>query len=366
MPLGDRIKEKRKAKKLTQEKLAQRLNISASYLSQIEKETRNPTYALLRELGAELDAPVEYLVGGKVSGIEDPSSRMITSAVRFLNEKQRGQLLEYLYFLTGSKNYLNFPFYDSPADYARYILQKYNINTPPIDPFHVAELLNVKIVFSRDDSTDEGVLYKEGSHPLIVINSENKNTPRLRFTVAMMLGHLVIPWHLRSVFCRRREGFSQEENDQLGIEAREFAGALLIQPQLLKRDFRKIEPGLANFEDLAYNRYGCSLLIIAQKYVQFHSKNSALITSIGEKITRVYRAGFPYQLSERISGGSCAYSFVTDPPPEKEIRKGILNAATWIVDPPRGMRVYEESLLDPLAGVTVTLLLITRGNPKKG
>jgi transcriptional regulator with XRE-family HTH domain len=361
MPLGDRIKDKRKAKKLTQEKLAQRLNISASYLSQIEKGTRNPIYVLLREIGAVLDTPVEYLVGGKISGVEDPSSRMITSSVRFLNEKQRGQLLEYLYFLTGSRNYLNYPFYDSPADYARYILQKYNINTPPVDPFQIAELLDVKIVFSRDNSTDEGVLYKEGSHPLIVINSENKYPPtRLRFTVAMLLGHLVIPWHLRSVFCRSREGFSQEENDQLGIEAREFAGALLIQPQLLKRDFRKIEPGLANFEDLAYNRYGCSLLIIAQKYVQFHNKNSVLITSIGEKITRTYKAGLPYQLREEVSTGSYAYSFITDPPSKKEIRKGIPDATTWIVDPPGGMRIYEESMLDPAAGVTVTLLLVKR------
>ncbi len=365
MPLGDRIKEKRKIKKLTQEKLAQRLTISASYLSQIEKGTRNPTYALLQEIGAVLDTPVEYLVGGKMSGVEDPSSRMIASAIRFLNDKQRGQLLEYLYFLAGSKNYFNFPFYDSPADYARYILQKYNINTPPVDPFQIAELLDVKIVFSRDESAYEGVLYKEGSRPLIVINSENKYPPtRLRFTVAMLLGHLVIPWHLRSVFYRRRESFSQEENDQLGIEAREFAGALLIQPQLLRRDFRRMEPGLSNFEGLAYNRYGCSLLIIAQKYVQFHSKTSALITSLGDEITRTYRAGFPYQLTERINAGSYAHSFIVDLPTEKEIRKGVLDAATWIIDPSRGMRVYEESMLDPAAGVTVTLLLIKRGVPR--
>lgn len=41
---------------------------------------------------------------------------------------------------------------------------------------------------------------------------------------------------------------------------------------------------------------------------------------------------------------------------EKEYRKGFVDAAAWVKDPPAKLKVYEETLLDPKFGVAVTLL----------
>lgn len=360
MPLGERISDKRKEKGFSQEALANQVGVTSSFISQIEKGLRNPSYGLLQKISLALDVPVEYLVGGEVKGIEDPTSKIIASALRFLDTNKKSKLLEYIHFLTGTKKYYDFPFFDSPVEYAQYVLKRYKYSSPPIDPLQVARSLGVRVVTSEEDLEHEGILYKNCEEPIILLSPDMKYEPRRKFTVAMLLGHLVIPWHLKSVFYREKGKRSLEEQDQLGIEAREFAGALMIPPYMLRKDFKSMTPSLKSFEDLAYKKYGSSMLIIAQKYVQSHGRTCVLITSENKRFTRVYEAGFPYNLVNEVKPGSQAYSFLEKPPQVKEVRNGIINAAVWLENPPDGLKIFEESLLDPEFGTVVTFLQLKK------
>lgn len=360
MSLGERIAEKRKEKNFSQETLGKSLGVTASFVSQIEKGIRNPTYSLLLKISHELDVPLDFLIGGEVKGINDPTGKIIASALRFLDPSIKGKLLEHVYLLTGTRKYHDFPFFDSPLEYAQHVLKRYKYNNPPIEPMEVAKSLGVRVVLSKDNLDFEGILYKSSEEPLILLSPDLDYGPRIKFTVAMLLGHLIIPWHLKSVFYREKNKRSLEEDDQLGIEAREFAGALMIPPFMLRKDFKNITPGLESFENLAYNNYGSSMLAIAQSYIKSHGKTSVLITSDKIRYTRKYDAGFPYNLVNEVKQGSYAYSFIDNPPQEKEIRKGIIDSTAWIENPPDGIKIYEESLLDPKFGITVTFLQIKK------
>lgn len=360
MSLGRKIAKKRDEKDITQENLGERLGVSGAFISQIERGNRSPSYGLLLKISNELDVSVEYLVGGEVEGVTDPTSKVIASALRFVDSDNKKRVLEYLIFLTGSQKYFDYPFFDSPVEYAQYVIKMCKIENPPIDPFAVAKTLNVQIIVSEDDLDYEGILYKSGATPLILLDKSIQHSPRRKFTIAMLLGHLVIPWHLRSTFFREKNQRSLDEEDQLGIEAREFAGALMIPPFMLKQDYKLLTPGLESFEKLAYDKYGTSMLTVGQLYIQSHSKTTALLTWENNKFTRTYNAGFPYTLIEEMKFGSLASSFLEAPPTSKEIRSGLVDPSTWLVNPPPGLKLYEESLLDPSFGVIVTFLQIKR------
>ncbi len=64
--IGMRIREKRLEKKLTQEKLAERLSISNEYMSKIEKGRAEVNLKRLAELSLVLECPIEYLIAGSV------------------------------------------------------------------------------------------------------------------------------------------------------------------------------------------------------------------------------------------------------------------------------------------------------------
>ncbi len=60
---GARIKEIRDDRKLTQERLAEMLNITTKHLSKIETGLRGPSVQLLISLAEKLDISADYLLG---------------------------------------------------------------------------------------------------------------------------------------------------------------------------------------------------------------------------------------------------------------------------------------------------------------
>jgi DNA-binding XRE family transcriptional regulator len=76
--LGERIQEARKQRRMSQETLAERAGISASFLAKIERGTRTPGVMTLFRLAAELDADTSWLLdrrdrlesGGRQRGIQ--------------------------------------------------------------------------------------------------------------------------------------------------------------------------------------------------------------------------------------------------------------------------------------------------------
>jgi len=65
--LGSRIRALRRLKRMTQQQLAEQLNLSASQLSNIERGVKEPKPELLEKMAATLDIPREefFLVQGK-------------------------------------------------------------------------------------------------------------------------------------------------------------------------------------------------------------------------------------------------------------------------------------------------------------
>ena len=65
--LGTRLLELRKQKGLTQEQLAEKLNVTNQSVSKWEKDINAPDIALLVELADLFDTSVDYLLGRKES-----------------------------------------------------------------------------------------------------------------------------------------------------------------------------------------------------------------------------------------------------------------------------------------------------------
>ncbi|MBN1368555.1 MAG: helix-turn-helix transcriptional regulator [Dehalococcoidales bacterium] len=65
MSLGQRIKDRRQALKLTQQELAKALKLTPQHISAIEKDKRVPALASLAKLAEELGVTVDYLATGK-------------------------------------------------------------------------------------------------------------------------------------------------------------------------------------------------------------------------------------------------------------------------------------------------------------
>ena len=65
MSLGQRIRQRREALKLTQEQLASNLGLTSQYISIIEQDKRSPSLSVLARLAEELGVTIDYLVTGK-------------------------------------------------------------------------------------------------------------------------------------------------------------------------------------------------------------------------------------------------------------------------------------------------------------
>jgi transcriptional regulator with XRE-family HTH domain len=71
--IGDRIREIREARTLTQDQLADRSGVSKGFLSDIENSKRNPSSEYVLKIANALGASIDYLLRGDEAS--QPSSR---------------------------------------------------------------------------------------------------------------------------------------------------------------------------------------------------------------------------------------------------------------------------------------------------
>jgi transcriptional regulator with XRE-family HTH domain len=95
MNLGRSIKMCRTNRGLSQEDLATRIDMSASYISLIEQGKRDPAISTIEEVANALDVPVSLLTflaaePGELKGVpEDLCDKLTGVAFKLLNAKQR-------------------------------------------------------------------------------------------------------------------------------------------------------------------------------------------------------------------------------------------------------------------------------------
>lgn len=71
MSIGQRLRKRRQALKLTQQELAESLRVTPQHISAIEQDVRAPSLPFLAKLAEELGVTIDYLVMGKESIITD-------------------------------------------------------------------------------------------------------------------------------------------------------------------------------------------------------------------------------------------------------------------------------------------------------
>lgn len=62
--IGKRLQDARKLKKLTQERLAEKLEVSVGYVSQIERGITKPNLEMIDTICKHLDCDLSYIVSG--------------------------------------------------------------------------------------------------------------------------------------------------------------------------------------------------------------------------------------------------------------------------------------------------------------
>lgn len=85
--VGERVKDVRENKGLTQEQLSQASGVSKSFLSEIENNKTNPGGQTLLQIANALGASVDYLLEGKSSESQSKESVVIPPTLSRLAEK---------------------------------------------------------------------------------------------------------------------------------------------------------------------------------------------------------------------------------------------------------------------------------------
>ena len=92
--IGERIKRVRKGIGMTQEALAERLNVSIGYVSQVERGITKISLDLLGAISAILGCNVAFLISESAVNSNDYMTNEIISEIQRLDNKKRKFLLE--------------------------------------------------------------------------------------------------------------------------------------------------------------------------------------------------------------------------------------------------------------------------------
>lgn len=91
MKVGEKIKKKRKELGLTLKQLSNKIDISISFLSDIENNRSNPSLDRLKEIAEGLECSVSYLLGEEVQ--EDKKQYFLEDNQKILIHEEIKQLL---------------------------------------------------------------------------------------------------------------------------------------------------------------------------------------------------------------------------------------------------------------------------------
>ena len=97
--LGEKIRQLRKAKKLTQEQLAEMIGIDEKHLSRIEKGYHSPKYSIMQKLANALDFNLFAMNDVKIKEVNE-SDKFIKKAISIFksakNDEEKACYLEAL------------------------------------------------------------------------------------------------------------------------------------------------------------------------------------------------------------------------------------------------------------------------------
>lgn len=92
--IGERIKRARKARGMTQEMLAEKINVSIGYISQVERGITKISLDLLGAIASALECDVAYLVSESAVNSSEYMESELISEIRRLDSKKRKFILD--------------------------------------------------------------------------------------------------------------------------------------------------------------------------------------------------------------------------------------------------------------------------------
>ena len=92
--LGDKIRQYRKSKGLTQEQLAEQIGIDNKHLSRIEKNKHMPTYYVLKKLAQVLDFDIYNIDDIEIEKIAKPD-KIYLKSLNILNSAKTDEEKKY-------------------------------------------------------------------------------------------------------------------------------------------------------------------------------------------------------------------------------------------------------------------------------
>ena len=356
MSIGRIIAKKREELGLSQTDLAKKAGLKPPTISQYESGVRSPSYEALIKLSNALGVTTDFLITGEGVRCEifDPQTKMLINIFKCLSYEQKEQLLKQAVLISNQPYISEWPILNGPADYADYVLKKFSETQLPIDVFSIAKKLNIKVLIDDIGEVAEGILYK-GENNIIVLNSNLKNVQRRKFTLAILIGHSIIPWHVQLQYSRKKGSTLLTDNIQ-DVEANRFAAALIMPKSQLERDFIKNSPTWESIKELAQNKYDVSAFALANSLVDLSKEHFAIIQSKDWMITKSYQGIRP--LKDKIHPNSKAASFFEKTSENEEMRNGFVPAEYWIDDAKPNETIYEDSIYNPLYGSVLTLLFM--------
>ena len=343
---------------MSQAVLAERAGLKAPAISQYESGARSPNFESLIKLSSALGVPSDYLLVGEESAPYEESSdrlsRMIMHVAGMLPFDKRELLLDYALMLLGPGPVrLNLPYFNDVRSYADYIFHQVAGNTLPVDLSGLLERFKVTLTETELDNC-EGMLV-QGNERLIILEPRQNNQQRRRFTLAVLLGHLIIPWHTETVY-RAREESTFKTEDPREMEALQFAACLLMPREILAQDLLASSVSLDSLRKLAGEKYDVSVFSLANSLVDLYPDKFAVVQSDGQKVLKTFQGTRPVRSD--VDPRSLAAGFYKSLPKESEVRTAKLEEQIWFQDGKPGAYVLEESIYDPQIGKVLSLLTV--------
>ena len=89
LSMGDRIREVRRRLSMTQEQLAEKLDVTVTYISELERNLKLPSMGLFVKLIEVLDVSADYLLRDNVSSLNLYGDSVTVKRLERLTPKQK-------------------------------------------------------------------------------------------------------------------------------------------------------------------------------------------------------------------------------------------------------------------------------------
>jgi transcriptional regulator with XRE-family HTH domain len=366
--ISERIKSRRKELNLSQAELANQVGLKPPAISQYESGARKPSFEIVQKLSFALKVTTEYLISGvdqvKPQHPINLSDRLFLNIVNSLSPQDKEKLVDYAAFLaTGRKIKMDILF-ETPKEYAEYILKDKLDEQIPININKLANELGIKVV--EDDLAEAEGIYIQSDFPIILLDRRKQDQHRARFTLATLIAHHVIPWHLKNKYFSRKYRNVQDKNQQYGessllteeieeMEAHQFASTLLIPTNHLTMEFTNKVVNIETVQQFA-EKYHVTLFMFLNRLVDFAPEKYAVVQSDGSKIMKRFQGN--RALVSKLHTNSIAASFFHKPSTQIEVRRKEVPASYWFIDSKVNETVIEESVYNPDIGRVLTLIIV--------